>query len=169
MKTLIAVFAVVIAAGGTAPGATFQPASLFFTAFGGSWSCAAHAPAAKTARERIFRTPWIVARAPGGDWTTVRWNGNRGGIAYVAYVRALKMWLYDDYHYDGSFYRDFSTGPDAKGIWRWYDSHDQLHADPNGGPIEWQRVSATSFRQTYWSKENGKRVYHGYSLCTAVR
>lgn len=123
--------------------------SLFLTTFGGVWTCTTHEPATQTAPASVSRVAYSIGAAPGGNWTTVRWGlAGGGGIAYVAYVPATKQWLYDDYHYDGSFFRDFSTGPDSKGVWRWYDSHDQLHMDMQDGPEEWQRLSATLFRQT---------------------
>ncbi len=40
--------------------------------------------------------------------------------AYVGYSPTKRLWLYDDYHFDGLFYRDLASGANASGIWQWY-------------------------------------------------
>ncbi|MHB8179159.1 MAG: hypothetical protein ACYDA5_10485 [Vulcanimicrobiaceae bacterium] len=97
----------------------------------------------------------------------MRWGplGKNGGIAYVGFLSREKRWIYDDYHYDGAFFRDFSSGPGAKGNWRWFGTSDQVHVDPAQGPVTWRRTSPTQFRQTYRGSKNGRVVDYGYSDC----
>ena len=108
-----------------------------------------------------------ISPAPGNHWTLVRWRtagGSESGTAYVEYVPALRLWMYDDYHDDGAFYRDFSSGPDAHGVWRWYDAPDQRHIDRNDGPESWSRSGAV-LRQRYQGVKNGKLVTYGSAVC----
>lgn len=141
--------------------------TLFLHTFAGSWTCTAHIPKTTSTPAQTYRSTWTIAAAPGDVWSVVRWGplGKNGGIAYVRFLTHEKRWLYDDYHYDGSFYRDFSTGPDAEGNWRWFGTSDQVHSDATQGPVTWRRISPTLFRQTYRETRSGALVDHGYSDC----
>ena len=141
--------------------------SLFATAFGGTWTCAVHPPTTVKQPHVLYST-WRIAPAPGGRWTAVTWGtrAEPGGLAYVGYDGARKLWIYDDYHFDGSFYRDFSTGPDRNGTWRWYGTADQWHLDRSDGPVSWKRAGARAFIQTYRAMRAGKLRDFGYARCS---
>ncbi|HUY40800.1 MAG TPA: hypothetical protein VMV82_04450 [Candidatus Dormibacteraeota bacterium] len=137
-------------------------ASLFLNAFGGHWDCVNHSRG-----QPATRLSYVIAAGPGRHWTIVRWSvasTAEAGTAYVEYLPAIRVWMYDDYHDDGGFYRDFSTGPDARGVWRWYGSHDQLHVDRTDGPESWS-VSGGIFRQLYQGVEHGALVTYGSARC----
>lgn len=141
--------------------------ALFLHTFGGSWMCTTHAPKTTLSPAQTYRSEWKISAAPGGIWSIVRWGalGKHGGIAYVRYLTHQKLWVYDDYHYDGTFYRDFSSGPSTAGDWRWFGTNDQVHVDSRQGPVTWRLISPVLFRQTYRETRNGKVIDQGYADC----
>lgn len=58
-------------------------ANAFLNAFGGTWACTQHAPAAGTA----VVSHWMIAQAPQSKWAIVRWGyGHDSGTAYVGFL-----------------------------------------------------------------------------------
>lgn len=113
-------------------------ANAFLQMFGGNWTCSGN-------------VPWNITAAPGGTWTRVEWGDQRsktGGIAYVGYVPQEKQWVYQDFHYDGSFALTTSKGPDGA-TWTWagggyYTKDAVLH-----GKIVWRLASPTLIERTF--------------------
>lgn len=110
--------------------------SLFAQSFGGSWRCTGG-------------TQWRIAPAPGSGWTTVEWGPRSadGGTAYVGYVPKLKLWLYEDFHGDGSYATNTSQGPKS-GAWRWSGTYDTARAVVHGSVI-WRRANAGRIDRTF--------------------
>lgn len=120
---------------------------LFAQTFGGTWTC--HSQGAGY--------PWIIASAPGGAWTSVRWANQTnadGGIAYVGYVEPNKQWIYEDFHYDGSYAINTSDGPHGN-VWTWagtyFNGQNTQH-----GQVVWKLSSATRIDRTFVQIVNGK-------------
>jgi len=140
-------------------------AALFLSSFAGYWDCSIYTP---TDAPGAFpaRVTWRIAGATGGPWTIATWNLRKaGGTAYVSYDPSLKVWVFDDYHSDGSEVRSISTGPDTDGVWHWYGTRDQQHPDPSQGEITWVRVNEFIIQQTYTHSVDGQVSADGFASC----
>ena len=131
--------------------------SLFGQAFAGTWTCG----------DAHFQTPWHIYAAPAANWTVVDWGprtGN-GGTAYVGYVPARKQWLYEDFHFDGSYSMNTSPGP-VNGSWSWTGTYDMgkhvLH-----GVVIWKRATRTRIVRTFEQTLGGKVVHVAHDSCAA--
>ncbi len=132
-------------------------AGLFAQTFSGSWTC----------HSQGTDVPWSIAYAPGSNWTTVRWSdqsSDRGGIAYVGYIPALRHWIYEDFHYDGSYAVNTSDGP-QNGTWTWegtfYTGERTMH-----GRILWKLSSPARIDRTFMVLAGGKATPSGADYCT---
>jgi hypothetical protein len=119
-------------------------ANAFLSAFGGMWACTPQIPGVVTASA----TQWSIAAAPRSSWVVVHWEtrAHDGGTAFVGYLPAEQQWIYDDFHTDGSFAANTSSGPQS-GTWTWEGSFTTpdrvLH-----GAVQWRRTK-TGFRQGF--------------------
>ena len=130
--------------------------SLFAQAFSGTWTC----------HSRGAEIPWVIAPAPGSAWTTVRWadqTSERGGTAYVGYIPAQKQWIYEDFHYDGSYAINSSPGP-QNNVWTWTGTY-YLTDQTMHGQVLWQLTSANRIDRTFKATINGKPQSSG-DYCT---
>ena len=131
--------------------------SLFAQAFGGMWTC--HSNGADV--------PWVIAPAPGSAWTTVRWSNQSnadGGIAYVGYVEPNKQWVYEDFHYDGSYAVNTSEGPHDN-QWSWSGTY-YLGQRTMHGQVIWKLASPARIERTFIVVDNGKATPSGADYCT---
>lgn len=117
---------------------TVLAANAFLQMFGGNWTCSGS-------------VPWSITAAPGGEWARVTWGDQHakdGGIAYVGYLPQEKQWVYQDFHYDGSFALTTSKGPDGSS-WTWagggyYTKDAVLH-----GMVVWRLASPSLIERTF--------------------
>jgi hypothetical protein len=141
---------------------------LFAQTFSGSWMCAASTPAQPGHKAVVTETRWDITSAPGGNWTIVRWgaqSNDTGGIAYVGYVPSEGDWIYEDFHYDGTYGLSTSKGAQA-GIWSWagggyYTKDAVLH-----GGVTWRLTKAGQIEHTFVQFVDGSPVPRGHDLCT---
>jgi hypothetical protein len=85
----------------------------FVAAFGGTWTCTLETPHGV----RAPATTWTIAAAPHGPWTRITYApGRGGGVAYIGYLPYEKVWVYQDFHDDGSYAANTSPGPE-RGDW----------------------------------------------------
>lgn len=132
-------------------------AGLFAQAFAGSWTC--HSQGTNVA--------WSIDPAPGSAWTTVRWGdqtSSQGGIAYVGYVSAAHHWIYEDFHYDGSYATNTSGGP-QHGWWTWQGTY-YLGSRRMHGQVLWRRSSRMRIDRTFVVLANGKATPSAHDFCT---
>ena len=135
----------------------FAVISLFAQAFGGTWTC----------HSGGYTVPWVIAPAPAQAWTTVRWasqSSAQGGIAYVGYVGASRHWIYEDFHYDGSYAVNTSGGP-VDGTWTWQGTY-YVGKRVMHGQVLWKRSSADRIDRTFVVLANGKTTPSGKDFCT---
>jgi len=137
--------------------AILAAAGIFMQAFGGVWTC----------HSQGHDVPWTISSAPGSSWTTVRWaaqNSAEGGIAYVGRLDAPPHWIYEDFHYDGSYATNTSAGPSG-GTWTWqgtyYLGNRVLH-----GQVLWKRSSPQRIDRTFMVIASGKATKTGADYCT---
>lgn len=141
---------------------------LFAQMFSGVWMCAASTPAQPGHQNSVLQTRWAITPAPGGNWTVVRWgsqNNATGGIAYVGYVPSEGDWIYQDFHYDGSYGLSTSKGSE-NGVWNWagggyYTKDAVLH-----GGVSWRLTKTGQIEQTFMQFTNGQSVPVGHDFCT---
>jgi hypothetical protein len=115
----------------------------FLSAFGGAWTCTPHLPG-------VVAPPvsnWTIAQAPQSSWVVVRWS-SRGehGTAYVGYLAPESQWIYEDFHSDGSFVSNTSSGPQS-GAWTWSGTFTSPQREQHGA-LQWRRTK-TGFRQGF--------------------
>ena len=133
--------------------------SLFAQAFSGTWTC----------HDGGFDVPWVIGGAPGASWTTVRWadqQSARGGIAYVGYIAPQKQWVYEDFHYDGSYSMNTSPGP-ADDTWTWSGTY-YMGAQTLHGKVLWKLSSPQRIDRTFERSDGGKTTPTGSDYCTKV-
>ena len=131
--------------------------NLFAQAFAGTWTC--HSNGAEV--------PWAISSAPGSAWATVRWSNQTnadGGIAYVGYVEPNKQWIYEDFHYDGSYAVNTSSGP-SDDTWTWQGTY-YLGQRVMHGVVIWKRSSPERIDRTFEVLANGKATPTGGDYCT---
>lgn len=133
--------------------------SLFAQAFAGAWTC----------HEQGTNVPWSISTAPGSAWTIVRWGSQTdagGGIAFVGYVEPNQQWIYEDFHYDGSYATNTSSGP-KDSVWTWagtyYNGQAVMH-----GVVTWKLTGPTRIDRTFASVSNGKTTPSGADYCTKL-
>lgn len=143
---------------GTTGAASPARAPAFFEDFGGSWTCTFQGAA----------TAWRIDASPGASWSIVRWGDQhsaRGGVAYVGFIGPQHAWLYDDFHYDGSYSRNTSPGP-VNGAWTWSgtyylaDGTTALH-----GAVVWKLAAPGRIDRTFERLDGGKLVPTGRDRC----
>jgi hypothetical protein len=132
-------------------------ANAFLSAFAGSWTCTPHLPGVVTPPQ----SHWTIAAAPRSTWATVRWSSRgESGTAFVGYLPAQQQWIYEDFHSDGSFASNTSSGPQT-GTWTWNGTFTSPQRVQHGA-IAWQRgkrgfrqgfgrMLGTSFRETSYA------------------
>ena len=132
-------------------------ANAFLSAFGGTWQCTPHLPGVTVAPVSI----WRIAPEPNSSWAVVRWS-SRGehGTAFVGYIVPDQQWLYEDFHSDGSFASNTTSGP-QNGTWTWSGTFTtpqriqhgaiQWRRDKNGFRQGFGRMLGTSFRESAYS------------------
>jgi hypothetical protein len=133
-------------------------ANAFLSVFGGMWACTPHVPGVVAAP--VSR--WSIARAPHSAWVVVHWatRAEDGGTAYVGYLAADQDWIYDDFHTDGSFSANTSSGP-QNGTWTWEGTFTTPQREQHGA-VQWRRegkgfrqgfgrLIGTSFRETAYA------------------
>lgn len=115
----------------------------FLSAFAGTWTCTPHLPGGV----RAPGSTWTIAAAPKSTWAVVQWS-SRGanGTAYVGYLAPDAQWLYEDFHSDGSFATNTSSGP-QDGVWTWNGTFTSPQRVQHGA-IVWRRVR-NGFRQGF--------------------
>lgn len=132
------------------------------------WTCHSTVPASPGHPARTFDTRWEIAPAPGNAWTIVRWGDQssaNGGVAYVGYIAPEHHWVYQDFHYDGSYAIQNSPGPN-NGTWTWgpgtfYTATGALH-----GTVDWSLVSPTRIDRRFTQLIDGKPAHVGTDYCT---
>ncbi|MGA2394128.1 MAG: hypothetical protein ABSH03_12390 [Candidatus Lustribacter sp.] len=129
-------------------------ANAFLSAFAGSWTCTPHLPGVVAPPE----SHWSIAAAPQGSWAVVRWSSRgESGTAFVGYLAPEQQWIYEDFHSDGSFATNTSSGP-QNGTWTWNGTFTSPQRAQHGA-IQWRRdkqgfrqgfgrMLGTSFRET---------------------
>ena len=131
--------------------------SLFAQAFGGTWTC----------HSQGFEVPWVIAPAPAAAWTTVRWSNQtnaNGGIAYVGYIAPTRQWVYEDFHYDGSYAMNTSPGP-RNATWTWTGTY-YLGQRTMHGKVLWKLSSPDRIDRTFIVTANGVSKPSGGDYCT---
>lgn len=141
--------------------------SLFAQQFSGTWLCTVHVPPAHGRPAFVFHSTWSIAPAPGKAWTVVRWGPrtSQGGIAYVGYVPQEHEWVYEDFHYDGSYALSSSAGP-HNGVWTWAGGGYYTARSVSRGVVTWKRTTPTRLNRSYARVINGKPVPQGTDSCT---
>lgn len=115
----------------------------FLSAFGGTWACTPHVPGVVTAPA----SRWSIARVPNSTWVAVHWAArSENGTAFVGYLAPDQQWIYDDFHSDGSFGANTSSGP-QNGTWIWTGTFTTPQRELHGA-IAWRR-DRTGFRQGF--------------------
>ncbi len=99
----------------------------------------------------------------------MRWGDQssaRGGIAYVGYVEAKKQWIYEDFHYDGSYAVNASGGPKSN-AWTWigtfYTGNQIMH-----GAVVWKLTSPARIDRTFERRAARGFKPTGSDYCTKV-
>lgn len=115
----------------------------FLSAFAGTWTCTPQLPGGV----RASTSTWTIAAAPKSSWAVVHWS-SRGanGTAFVGYLAPDAQWIYEDFHGDGSFATNTSSGPQG-GIWTWSGSFTSSQRVQHGA-IQWRRTG-NGFRQGF--------------------
>ncbi|MBV9271211.1 MAG: hypothetical protein JO165_08955 [Candidatus Eremiobacteraeota bacterium] len=133
--------------------AVLASVTLFASQFAGNWTCA--------------NVPWRIAPVAGTPWTAVHWGGEGrdGGTAYVGYVPARHVWVYEDFHGDGSLAEPSSPGPTDDG-WVWtgayYNGPNVLH-----GRIIWKlNAGSTRIDRTFFTRMSTGFKKTGSDVCT---
>jgi hypothetical protein len=133
-------------------------ANAFLSAFGGMWACTPHVAGVVTAPV----THWSIAAEPRSSWVVVHWatRAQDGGTAFVGYLAPDQQWIYDDFHTDGSFAANTSSGP-QNGTWTWEGSFtapdrvlhraEQWRRTNTGFRQGFGRLLGTSFRETAYA------------------
>jgi hypothetical protein len=132
-------------------------ANAFLSAFGGTWACTPHTPGAVAAAA----SQWNIAQVPHSSWVVVHWEARDGnGTAFVGYLPSAQQWIYDDFHSDGSFAANTSSGP-QNGTWTWEGTFTtpqrvlhgaiQWRRDKSGFRQGFGRLLGTSFRETAYA------------------
>ena len=86
-----------------------------------------------------------------------------GGIAYVGYIQPRKLWVYQDFHYDGSYSDNTAPNPqDNAWIWSgtYYLGNRTLH-----GRVIWKRAGDRIDR-TFQSRNGAVIKTLGRDYCT---
>jgi hypothetical protein len=134
----------------------------FLSAFGGTWACTPHLPGGVSAPV----STWTIAAAPKSKWVVVSWaTRSENGTAYVGYLAPESQWIYEDFHSDGSFSSNTSSGP-QNGEWTWSGTFTSSQREQHGA-IQWRktkdgfrqgfgRLLGTSFRESAYSECKAK-------------
>jgi len=129
-------------------------ANAFLSAFGGTWTCTPHLPGVTSAPA----STWTIAAEPDSAWIVVHWSARRAaGTAYVGYLAPDAQWIYEDFHNDGSFGTNTSSGPQGN-VWTWTGTFTSPQRVQHGA-VQWRRernefrqgfgrMLGTSFRET---------------------
>ena len=134
-------------------------ANAFLSAFGGTWACAPHMPGVATGPV----STWTIAAVPRSSWVVVR-RRSRGenGTAFVGYLAPDQQWIYEDFHSDGSFASNTSSGP-QNGTWTWEGTFTTPQRIQHGA-IQWRRDRA-GFRQGFGRMLGPSFRETAYSTC----
>jgi hypothetical protein len=95
---------------------------------------------------------WHIHAPDAGGWSHLDYGvgGVVGGNAVVGRLSAMKSWIYDDYHADGSFARNSAADPTG-GIWRWRGTYYPSHgAKSLTGKVEWRIKNAARFDMFFY-------------------
>jgi hypothetical protein len=118
-------------------------ANAFLSAFGGLWACTPHTPGVVAAPV----TQWSIAAAPRSSWVVMHWTSRAAnGTAFIGYLAPEQQWIYDDFHSDGSYSANTSSGP-QNGTWTWEGTFTTPQRTLHGA-IQWRREGA-GFRQGF--------------------
>jgi hypothetical protein len=136
----------------------------FLSAFGGTWACMPHVPGVVSAPV----STWTIAAAPRSSWVVVHWStrAGNGGTAFVGYLAPNGQWIYDDFHGDGSFSANTSSGP-QNGTWTWDGTFTTPQRETHGA-VQWRRDRA-GFRQGFGRMLGTSFRETAYSTCRPVK
>lgn len=134
-------------------------ATQFFNDFGGNWTCG----------NDKYHSQWSITSPDGNYWTIVAYGldaAHPGGTAYVGWLPQEHVYVYDDFHNDGSLAKLTAPVP-SNGVWHWTGTYDASGAaTPDTGPdITWTRKNDTIVR-TFGKRVNGAVQPMGNDTCT---
>ncbi len=138
-------------------------ANLFLGAFGGTWSCTPHVPGVVSAPV----SAWTIRAVPNSAWANVHWSTrSESGMAFVGYSPLEKLWIYDDFHSDGSFAANVAPPP-VNGVWTWSGTFTTSQRITHGA-VQWQR-DRLGFRQSFGRLLGASFRETAFALCRPAK
>lgn len=135
-------------------------ATQFFDDFGGAWRCG-------NAR---YSAPWKIVSPDGDYWTIVTYGppDKPGGVAYVGYLPQMHVYVYHDYHADGSF-ADLTASAPSDRTWHFTGSYYPAGGAKDDGPdITWTLTPQGTIQRVFSQRVDGKLIERGRDTCTKI-
>jgi hypothetical protein len=132
-------------------------ATQFYDDFAGSWICG----------NATNHATWRIDSAPGDYWTTVVYGDSArpDGHAYVGYLEQEGVYVYNDYHADGSLAR-LTANPPSDHTWVWTGTYFPYGGAADDTPyISWKLLPNGTIARTFGKRVNGRVTELGSDTC----